>query len=295
MVIAAAAAQREAQPRRICLKHHARIIAEIPDNAQIKGNILRYPVCLQQLINLGEIVQGTAGLLIHGHVVRLFQHILVTMQQRQLLHHILCRLGQLSSIHNLPQCHQVTALYSILDLLLLLRENAALLHQPIDELNLSQANLEILQPCFLHDGNSQRNHLRIGSCLGAANQLHPCLMELALTAGLGFLIAENAADIGQLVRQPFLTQAACHHPGNRRGHLVAQCHGAVLLVKKLEHLGLQIAAVAHGEGIQKLNGRRYHLIIAPQLELPGNPGLNRPFLSCLLRQKITGSVWNFQN
>ena len=73
MVVAAAACERETEFRRVGLKDHARVIAEIADDAEVETHVFLDAVILEQTVNLTEIVERAAALLVEGQGIALFE------------------------------------------------------------------------------------------------------------------------------------------------------------------------------------------------------------------------------
>ena len=246
------------------------------------------------MIDFRKVIKSTAASGIQGHFPGSGQHFLASVQEWQGLQGFLGSIIDIQAIHQLFKQDQIVLFHGLLQRLAVTFCQLVLLHDPAEEFHLPQTELEVREPGRQQAAHRQGNDLRISRSAAAAHQFHASLIELALPASLGLLIAEDTGDIGATQRKLSFLQAAAHQPGDRRGHLMAQGHHAVILADELVEMRLQIVAAAPVQGFQILYGRRHHLIIAPACKEPGQLGLDDPLLRCLSRQEISGAVWYFQ-
>ena len=238
MVVTTAASEREAELRRVGLEDHARVVAEIADDAEVKAHVLLDAVRLQQAVDLREVVECAAALLVECQRVALLEHVLAAVQQRQIAERLLGLLRKSERLDRAVEGDEVVLLERRLELLLRLVGELVLVHDARDELDLAEADREVREAGAQQALDGERDDLGISKGRRATHELDAGLMELTLAASLRLLIAEGTADIRELQRLRIVAQAAGCEARNRRRHLVAQRERAVVLVEELEEMRL---------------------------------------------------------
>ena len=165
-----------------------------------------------------------------------------------------------------------------------------LVHDARDEFHLAKADREILETDTQETLDGQCDDLGISKSRRTAHEFDTALMEFTLTASLRLLITESTADIGELQRLRIIAQTACRQARNRRRHLMAQCHRAVVLIKKLEKMLLKIPVRTERQILEVFNGRRDDLIVSPLSKQCGQLRLDGPLLRCLHGQEVTRTI-----
>ena len=236
MVITAAARERKAEPCRVDLENHARIIAEIADEAEVEPHEPLHTIRREQAVDGAEIVKRAAALFAERETVCLRQDFLAARKHRQLAQVLLCGRRKRQLVDGRVIRHEVMLLKCVLERLLVVLGNPVLLHDARRKFDLAEADLELLEPRPQQALDGEREHLRVRRCRRGANELDACLIELALPSHLALFRAEDAADVRELQRQRRILEAAADDARNRRRHLMTQRQRPPALVKELEEL-----------------------------------------------------------
>ena len=195
-VVSSASAERESQPGCVSLKNHPRIIVEIPNDTQIKTDIVRESVGFQNSIDLFQIVNGRVTLLTAREVIKFLQEILFPVQKRKLLDRqlILFREGQCinDSIHE----HNIMTFDCRLQCLSLHILNLKIGQDSIEEGNLPHVDLKVLDSGLQNCFDCKRDNFCIRSRAVTPHQFDSCLMKFTLSPRLGLFHTEHIANIG---------------------------------------------------------------------------------------------------
>ena len=162
VVVAAAAGEREAEARRVRLEDHARVVAEVADDAEVEAHVLLDAVRLEQAVDLREVVERAAALLIERERVALLEHLRAAIEHGQVAERLLGLLGQVERSDRAVEGDEVVLLERRLQGLLRLICKLVLVHDARDELDLAEADREVREAGAQQALDGQRDDLGIG-------------------------------------------------------------------------------------------------------------------------------------
>ena len=177
---------------------------------------------------------------------------------------------------------------AILQLLQLRVIEACFLRQTIDEINVAQADSELLQACSLQCFGCQHDNLGIGSSAAGTQHFYTGLFKFALASCLNFFITVKICQIAKTFNLFAALQACCCQAGNRCRHIIAQCQQIIAAVKETK----VTFGTGSAEGLNIFKIGCFYLIIAPFVKNVDNCIFNSAACLHLSRQNILGSVGN---
>ena len=177
---------------------------------------------------------------------------------------------------------------AILQLLQLRVIEACFLRQTIDEINVAQADSELLQACSLQCFGCQHDNLGIGSSAAGTQHFYTGLFKFALASCLNFFITVKICQIAKTFNLFAALQACCCQAGNRCRHIIAQCQQIIAAVKETK----VTFGTGSAEGLNIFKIGCFYLIIAPFVKNVDNCIFNSAACLHLSRRNILGSVGN---
>ena len=290
LVVAPAAAEHVPERGIVDLEDGARVVAEVPEQAQVDADPLGDAASRERFVGGGKALGGP----LHRPATQLagaIQRLRTAAEVREPQQRFPLAVADRELIDLRLQPDQVVLGQHLQDAVAAAVRDAQLIQELAVEISVTQADHRPRQSSSIQRRAQDLDHLGGPVRRLRPDQLHAGLGELAHLASLGTDRPVGARDVAEPERRLGADEPRRRQAGDRDRHVGAHRQQLAALVEEAVRGG-RAAVVAAREHLVVLDRRRRHLAVAEPFEGVGQRRFEAPQLPHLVGKHISSTRWN---